>query len=154
MGNYFDTNNSDHTDRLHPQVRGDSELGQVAGRAERDVLSKLTDARRVKDRNSADAVLGDNEGFFTTHTTAGVYAIGYPRDDTADTAPTGDELEALLDVIADVISHRLLYQNDDYEAESESRGSRSVSRSAGFDPKWPNDWMEPLDPFIEDAYMT
>lgn len=153
MATYFDRTKQDHTDRVHPQVRNDPEMKRVAPRAERDVLRKLDSARRVSNEGQKTALASD-EDIFETTTISGVQAVGYPSDPNAPDAPTGDELEALIDCIADVISHRLLYQDEDYTATSQTRGSRSVSREGGFNRKWPQGWRRPLEPWIEDTYAT
>lgn len=151
MATYFDTSNSDHTGRLHPDVRTHDELDQVAKRAERDVLRKLDSARRVNFRGSTSTAVASDEDIFETTATSGVKAIGYPMDPNDAEAPDGDELDALLDVIADVTSHRLLYQDEDYEARSESFGGQSKNRG-NWDWKFPDGWRNPLDPFTEDTY--
>jgi len=153
MATYFDTSKQEHKNRLHPDVRDSGELDTVAKRAERDVLGKLNSARRVKNERSNTAVASD-EDIFDTTATSGVFAIGYPSDPSDPEAPTGQELERLLDCIADVISHRLLYRDEDYTATSQSRGARSVSRDGGFNRRYPQGWRRPLDPHIEDTYGT
>ena len=54
---------------------------------------------------------------------------------------TGEVREALRETIADVVSHRLRYYNEDDTLSMESRGSRTKSRAGGaLDKRWPDGW--------------
>lgn len=153
MAEYFDTENTDHTNRLHPDVQDHAQLGQVADRTERDVLRRLSKMRRTNYRHDGNTALASDEDIFETTGASGLLAIGYPFDPDADQAPTGQELEALLDVIADVVSHRLLYIDEDGEATSVSHGGVTKNRGR-WDKQWPQGWRKPLEPWRQTAYGT
>lgn len=150
---YFDTGNSDHTARLHPEIRDHPELDNVARRTERDVIGRLSNMRRTQRRYNTNTAVASDEDIFETTATSGVVAVGYPYDSSASDAPDGEELEALLDAIADVISHRLLYLDEDYEARSEGIGGMSRTRGR-WDQQFPEDWRSPLKPWQQEPYAT
>lgn len=149
---YFNTGNPQHVERLREDIRDETELDATARRAERDVLTKLRNMRRV-DREATGYGCGRTVDLSGGVPASGGYIVGYPRDPSHADAPTGEELEALLDVIADVISHRLRYKDEDPTLSLQSQGSRSKSRFKGaLDPKWPDEWAAPVRPWRQASY--
>lgn len=153
MARYFDPTSSDDKARLHHSVTSHAELERVAKKAERDVIRKLSDVKRTgRRRGSGRTVQGAITGSLGP-ASQGYLAIGYPFDADAGDAPSGEELEALKDTIAGVISHRLRYLDTDEHVTSRSVGSKSESRES-FDPDWPNEWREPIEPWLQDTYAV
>lgn len=127
---YFDALEAADTSLLHADVRQHPELAIVALRAEQDVLSYFAG------ESGAPALTG--------YATEPATAAGYDADRTRWTGLC----LALRLTIADVVSHRLRYYDDDATLQSVSRGSRSQTRFPGaLDARWPPRWHWRLRPY-------
>lgn len=153
MARYFDPTETDDRDRLHHSIVDADNLDRVAKKAERDVIRELSDVKRTgRRRGSGRTAQGVITGTLGP-STQGYLAIGYPFDADAGDAPSGDELEALKDVIARVTSHRLRYLDTDEHVTQRSQGSKSVTREA-LDPEWPDGWRDPIQPWLQETWAV
>lgn len=133
MADYFNPNDSDDTDLLHPDVQGHSDLSRMAGIVEHEVIEQ-----------------------YAVYTTGGdldeVLLLGYETD--ADDPDTGAKLkEALRRTIAEVISYRLRHQDKDPEVASYDQGGRGTEyrNNGSKEYRWPPNWDRRLVPFDERA---
>lgn len=121
-----------------------SERDRVAAEVEREIVSRYTDLliRRPLGADYDEVLESDN--------VRGVFLRGYNADVTlaegydADSAIWSGFAATLRGVIANVISHRVEQIGIDTTITSESRGSRSITRSRPVNKRWPDAWDEPL----------
>ena len=124
---YFDPTNAAHLARVHADVRTHPELADKAVQAEEDILRLF---QRV------------------TETGVEVMLLGYHADPAQ---ATNEAMKAaLIQEVADTVSHRLRTYSREYGVQSERRGDRSKSYfngAAGGGSPWPSRALRRLLPY-------
>lgn len=152
MATYFDLAAAADVLLLHESVRDHNELARIASAVETDVIN------HYRERNERGL---DRYTYYGSPTVApfvtsdGKYIVwldGYKED--ADEADTRLK-DALRRTIADVVSHRLRYYDEERGVQSWTQGRVSVTFSGGGrDTEWPKGWSRRLAEFnLNPAYL-
>jgi len=147
MAYYFDLSDAADLLLLHSSVRDHDELARVSLEVETDVINQF------RERNTRGADFYQYYGsslaapFVTSDSKYVIWLDGYKED--ADDAAVDTRLkDALRRTIADVVSHRLRYYDEEQGISSFTQGRVSIAYTGGTrNNRWPAAWSSRLAEF-------
>lgn len=145
MATYFDITSYADINLLHGDVRNHCELSNVAAQVESDVINRFRERNRGAGYPYPYFASSVGTPYSTTDGKYIIWLDGYKED--ADEADTRLK-DALRRTIADVISHRLRYYEEENGVKRFSQGRVSIEYSgSGRDAEWPRQWSRRLTEF-------